>query len=304
MTVRSAIRAAFLLFALFAAAAAPAQRVSSARIGENIDWSYAREPTPVRYRVGEVELTIGGEPDRESPDLILPVLTVAMPGFAPVRVEGVPTAGMFEHRVTVGRWDAGRPFVQFQSFSGGAHCCNQVQIVYPEKDRLRLVELGEWDGGVRDDLPTDVDGDGRLDFEFVDNAFLYTFASYAESWAPPVVIDVVDGEVVDVSAEPRFRRVYEAFLPRVREACAGRDDGASPNGACPAYVAAAARLGRFDEAWADMLRAYDRDSEWPLPPGCKVASRDEPCPEGQEIPFDSYPDALRQFLVEQGYIHT
>jgi hypothetical protein len=47
--------------------------------------------------------------------------------------------------------------------------------------------------------------------------------------------------------------------------------------------AAAARGGRFDEAWAEMLREYDRDDRSSLPEGCRLAGRDEDCPEASEI---------------------
>ena len=71
---------------------------------------------------------------------------------------------------------------------------------------------------------------------------------------------------------------------------------------CAAYVASAARLGRFDQAWSEMLRAYDRNSNWPLPGDCRVALVDYRCPEGQRTEYADYPEALRAFLVQQGYI--
>jgi hypothetical protein len=276
--------------------------VRTVPVGTNIDWSYAQNRDPVRYRSGGVDLTLRGRPDADSPDLIRPILTVAVPGFAPVQAEGADTPESFDHRVTVGRWDAERPYVLFQSYSGGAHCCTQVQVIYPEDGRLQVVDLGEWDSGYWDDLPTDRNGDGRLDFEFVDNGFLYAFASYAESSAPPLIINVVGGRAVDVSRHPGFRPLYERAMAAERQACLHPQDGRSPNGACAAFVAAAARVGRFDRAWAEMLQDYDRDSDWELPSSCRAALVDYRCPEGQEVTFDNYPDALRFFLVEHGYL--
>ena len=290
----------FLLLAPAASQAAPAVRTVAE--GANIDWSFEHGPNPARYRVGQVALTLHGRRDPQSPDLIVPVLAVAMPGLAPVQAEGAATTAGYEHRVTVSRWDSTRLFILFQSFSGGAHCCNQVQIVYPEGGRLRLVDLGEWDGDYFDTLPTDRNGDGRIDFVFVDNAFLYAFASYAESWAPPHIVDVVDGRAVDVSADPGFRPLYAAEMARERQACIFPEDGLARNGACAAYVASAARVGQFDKAWAEMLGAYDRQSDWPLPADCRVALVDSQCPQGQAIEYANYPDALRAFLVRGGYI--
>jgi len=290
--------AALLAFA----PAARAQPVRTVAEGTNIDWSYEHHPRPVQYRVGDVDLTISGRPDPEYPDSVTPILRVAMPGLDPVELEGSPTSPTFEHRVTVGRWDAQRPFVLFQSFSGGAHCCNMVQVVYPEHGRLDRVELGEWDGDYWDDLPTDRNGDGAVDFVQVDNAFLYAFTSYADSWAPPQVMNIVGGVPVDVSTDPGFRPLFEAAAVRQREACVHPQDEAVANGACAAYVASAARIGRFDAAWAEMLQAYDRNFEWTLPTGCKSALVDLQCPQGQEIEYGDYPAALRAFLVDLGYI--
>jgi hypothetical protein len=280
-----------------------ADRLREVAVGTNIDWSHARDGD-ARYRVGDVELGVQGRPDRDMPDLVTPVVTVRMPGRPPVEVEGSPTSPSFDHRVGVGRWDASRRYVLFQSFTGGAHCCNAIRLVLPEGDRLRVFDLGEWDGGPADELPTDRDGDGAIDFVFADNAFLYAFASYAESFAPPKVMNLVGGELVDVSARPGFRPLFEAAMTEARAGCVtpggARFEGMSPNGACAAYVAAAARVGRFDEAWAEMLRSYDRDFQWDLPTGCRTPA--VPCADGDVIRYADYPEALRRFLIEQGYI--
>lgn len=290
-----------LLIPFEAAALAQKGQVREVPVGSNIDWSYDRDGSPARFRAGEVDLTFEGRTDPESPDLVQALLTVEMPGAPPALVEGQMTPGSFDHRAAVGRAPDRSPFVLFQSFSGGAHCCTEFTLVRPSGSRLEVTSLGEWDGGPLDTLPTDVDGDGELDFVFVDNAFLYTFASYAESSAPPQILNVVDGERVNVSDRPGFRRLFEEAAARDRQTCL-HPEGAAPNGACAAYVASAARIGRFDEAWAEMLRAYDRNSDWELPTGCRSKDVTMSCPEADIIRFDNYPDALRNFLAEGGYI--
>ena len=300
MPLRLAILAGlWLAFATPALAAPPARDVP---VGTHIDWSNADEGSPAVYRSGGYTLTIQGEPDADMPEFIVPVLTVEFPGHAPMRVEGSLSSHTFDHRVTVGRWDAERPYVLFQSFSGGAHCCNLMQAVYPENGELRRVDFGEWDGGYQDELPTDRNGDGRLDFVFLDNGFLYAFTSYADSWAPPLIMNVVGDEAVNVSTDPSFRPLFAEAMARQRRACRNPGDGLTPNGACAAYVGSAARLGEFDRAWAEMLLSYDRNFEWPLPPSCPVAWVGAECPDGQLIEYDNFPDALRGFLVELGYI--
>ncbi|WP_426039934.1 hypothetical protein, partial [Brevundimonas sp. DC300-4] len=168
-------------------------------------------------------------------------------------------------------WDAGAEFavvqldaskpdrqVLFSSFSGGAHCCTSLTLLEVENGAWRVTELGQWDGDTPT-LPLDVDGDGVKEFLFGDQSFLYTFDSYAGSWAPTVVMSFGDGQVRDVSAQARFRSVYQRQLAEMRQACRER-----ANGACAAYVATAARVGQLDQAWAFMLRSGAVICGWPL----------------------------------------
>ena len=108
-----------VLAGLTLALSAPAatQSARTVEVGSHIDWSYEQNRLPVRYRAGDAQLTIEGRPESDSPDLIVPVLTVAMPGLSSVEVEGAPTSATMEHRVSVGRWDADRLYVQI----GRAH---------------------------------------------------------------------------------------------------------------------------------------------------------------------------------------
>lgn len=184
--------------------------------------------------------------------------------------------------------------VLISAFSGGAHCCSDLTMHESRNGQWRSVELGSWDGDTPS-MPADLDGDGIKEFQFVDQAFLYAFASYADSWAPPLIHKVVNGQVEDVSTSPAFRAVFEAALIESREACLERS-----NGACAAYVAAAARIGRLDTAWEDMLGAYDQASEWTLPTACRVRTAGE-CPVGADLIFSTYPEALQWFLGEHGY---
>ena len=290
------------LVASFSTGEAQAQRAQTLQPGHYADWSAQRQPRGAVYRSGNLTLTIRNEPDPEMTDLARPALTVTMPGAAPVKLYGSSTFAEQDHRVSVGRWSAdGTPYVFFESFSGGAHCCTSWQVVVPQQGRLVSYDLGEWDSGYEDNVPKDEDGDGVVDFIQRDNSFLYTFSSYAGSFAPPAILNVVDGQVTDVSTRPSFRRLYEEFLGEARTACnSGETDR---NGACAGYVAAAARLGRFDEAWGDMLQHYDRTADWPLPSGCRVTpAAGSECPDDQKVEYESFPDSLRNFLEEEHYI--
>ncbi len=273
-------------------------RVITARPGTMLTWSRERHPRPVTYRIGEVTLSVTSIADE---GLFAPLLTVRHGRFRAV-LRGASTPPGYEHKFGVGTLDRrGTRFVYFESFTGGAHCCNEVQAAVIGSRGIRIVRIGIFDGGPTDVFPRDLDGDGTVDFVQQDDTFLYTFSSYAGSMAPPKILNVVGGRAVDVSARPGFRPLFRRAMNRARPNCEQGDS--ERNGACAGYVAAAARAGQFEAAWAVMLRSYDRDSGWDLPPGCRVRvdARGE-CPGGAVIRYTSYPDALRAFLVLQGYI--
>jgi hypothetical protein len=160
--------------------------------------------------------------------------------------------------------------------------------------------LGSWDG---DDIPipTDISGDGTTDFVMRDNSFLYAFASYASSYAPPKVLNVVGGKIIDVSKHPAFRKLNDKEMNEAGEVCRHGASGDQRNGACAAYVAMAARVGKLNQAWQNMLAGYDARSNWDFPTGCRIKTNDA-CPVGLEIQFKSYPESLLYFLKESGYI--
>lgn len=280
-----------------ATAQSPSSPIAIA-LGTQVDWSFERHPRPVRYRAGDITLTVSGIRDG---DMVGPRIVIAAPGRPPATMTGSISFRSMDHKIGVGLFDRnGTRFVQLQSFTGGAHCCNAIQIALVEQGRIRVVELGAWDGEPGD-MPRDVDEDGLVDFVQRDDSFLYTFTFYAASLSPPAVLNIVDGRVVDVSDRPGFRPLFQAFVNDARSYCLAPQSG-EPNGACAAYVAAAARIGQFDAAWARMLRAYNRTSDWELPTGCRVDVGNAECPPASVIRFRTYPEALRHFLVGRGYI--
>lgn len=186
------------------------------------------------------------------------------------------------------------PLILVTSFSGGAHCCSSLTALEVRDGAWRQHELGSWDGD-SPSLPADLDNDGAKEFQFVDQAFLYAFTSYADSWAPPEIYRLTNGRLRDVSTEPGFRPLFQKAAADAREACLQNS-----NGACAAYVASAARLGRLDEAWSVMLRSYDQQTEWTYPTACRVRTASA-CPEDAVLKFGSYPEALQWFIGEQGY---
>lgn len=301
--IRIALAAAIVALAIPPVDAQPRQgRVREVAVGSQVDWSGEANPQPVRYRFGDITVGVSPRVDPEFGDLVAPVVTIEVPGRAPVVLEGADTRSSYEHKIGVGRFDRnGTRFLYLQSFTGGAHCCNAIQVaLIPAQGAVSVVELGDWDGGPEEEMPKDEDGDGIVDFVQRDNRFLYAFSSYAGSLAPPQILNIVDGQVVDVSARPSFRRFFVEAMADGREGCR---EGFEHNGACAGYVAAAARAGQFDEAWRYMLSHYERSSTWGTEDACRVeVDNPDACPADRRVSFSGYPDALRYYLAEWGYL--
>ncbi|MDE2595997.1 MAG: hypothetical protein KGL44_03870 [Sphingomonadales bacterium] len=191
------------------------------------------------------------------------------------------------------------PVVILEGYSGGMHCCATFQMVATVDGKARMLALPGIDGDLDDAFPKDIDGDGTADIVRADDSFLYAFASYAASWAVPAVYNLRGGALVDVSAEPRFARLYGTFAAQTRRYCA-KSDEAGNSGACASYAAAMARQGKAEEGIAFAV-AHVRQADW-LPEPCTVALVDDACPEGKSRSFSGFEQALRWFLKEHGYI--
>lgn len=265
-------------------------------VGETLEWSADKNLVPLQRQAGPYELEISR---RDEDEFAAPVLKLTAGGQS-VTLEGEMASTGFTNRISlISNRSGAVPVVMLQSYSGGAHCCNHVQLAGYSSGKLKVVDLGSWDG---DELgiPRDVNQDGLVDFVMRDNRFLYAFSSYAESYAPPQILNVLGGKVVDVSRHPAFATLYGKEMKEAGEVCQS-GNGSGANGACPAFVAAAARLGKLDQAWRQMIAAYDASVDWTLPTGCWV-SDEQGCPPGQEITYKSYPEALHAFLVRTGYV--
>jgi len=268
--------------------------------GRTVEWTFAAHPAPVQYRSGDLTITIRGVRTREDKNMIEPHVTVARPGRRPQVIRSIAATPVMPAGLSVGRLEAsGARFVMWQAYTGGAHCCFDIQLILPDEPGSAIVALGSFDMEMMAQVPSDVDGDGRTDFVLRDNRFNYTFASYAGSFAPPQILNVVNGRRVDVSAAPRYRRLFLEAMNETRENCLS--SSGDRNGACASWMAAAARAGQFERAWAEMLPAYERGTDWIYPTGCRVTPGPQGCPEDQTIRHD-FPTALRLFLRRNGYL--
>jgi hypothetical protein len=227
-----------------------------------------------------------------------PVVTVFAGGTEVAKLEG-DSGGFADPPVSVqiAELDPGNPNpeVVVSFYTGGAHCCSDTSLVTssPDGSTWKTVDVGEFDGGPL--LATDLDGDGRYEFETRDNAFLYTFGCYACSEAPLEVLAIENGAVKNVTSEERFKPTHEAWLKTM----IGNVPDEDVNGFLAGYVGEKILLGEGKQAWDLMLAYYDKASDWGLEVCDQPLNQDGECPE-QEVKL-TFPDALERMLKENGY---
>ncbi len=280
-----------------AAAPAAAQRAPRAvPVGRMIEFDQQRDGMSRTYVSGGLTITISA---RGPADARRPVIRIVAPNGAVLQQPGQQGLTNVTARFGVGRVDptVAGPQVIFSSFSGGAHCCQGVMVFQLVGRTWRVIELGDFDSDPTWTFPRDINGDGTPDLVGVDESFNYAFDSYAASLAPPKIYNLVGGRLIDVSANPGFRPVFQERLGEARQGCEQHS-----NGACAGFVAIAARLGRGAWAWPIFLRSYDQTSDWTWPTSCRIrVRRGATCPESQIIRFPDMPSALSHFLQEEGY---
>jgi hypothetical protein len=264
-----------------------------------IAWDAARDGARKTYRVGALTLTFSA--GRSNADGTPPVLTVDSPKFGRTSVAGAASDSPLTATAVIAPLDpeAGGPSVIFHSPTGEAHGGTHLDILDPVGGRWRRVNAGDWSGDFTVNPQRAANGGAYL--QLYDEAFHYAFACYACAGVPPRIFTLVGGRWSDASADPLYAPVFRAAAAEDKKDCDG-GDGGGQNGACALYVAEAARIGQFDPAWAYMLAHYDKTDRWDWPTRCTVPRVADACPKGREIVFKTYPEALRNFLAEHGYI--
>jgi hypothetical protein len=249
---------------------------------------------PQSYVVGQLALTWRTAPSPIND--VQPVLEITGPGAARYRFApgaGIRTSAYFG----VGLVDpkGGPDQVLVSTDTGGAHCCTQIDLLEQRGGLWTRVKVGTWDSDPSKPFPVDVDGDAVPDLVMTDNRFLYTFASYAGSSAPPQIINVIAGKVADVSRAPRYRVIFQADMDKAKAGCLAHN-----NGACAAFVADAKVLGVNDWAWPIMIANFDPTAT-DLYSRCAVATIKGECPPGHDVKPINFPQSLAWFLTDTGY---
>lgn len=249
------------------------------------------------YRIGEVSMTfsLDGDTAEEMATARGLRVTFRAPGVEPGAYHLPDSAP----RATfgVGSLDPRRPGPQvlLVANTGGAHCCNALVLVTPDRGRWRMEFLTHLDGDPIETWPKDADGDGWPEIVTYDNGFLYAFCGYPCSFPPPIVYQLENGRIIDVSQRRAFRKIFQKQMEEMTPLCRRH-----VNAACASMVAASIRLGRRKQAWKVMLANHDPDDRGHFYRGCRVALTGG-CPPGQDFVFEHFPDALTDILKLGGY---
>lgn len=234
--------------------------------------------------------------------LMAPQLQVRVGSRLVGRLEGLATAGPPGAIVQIAEMDPANPFpeVLLSSFSGGAHCCRRTQVLRADAGgrHWRERSLGPFNGGpAAAEDPLD---DGRFRLVDADNRFLYRFGCYACGTTPVRVWELQGEGFVDVSHQSAFLPLHRRWLAD-QEAWFALADPPDANAFLAGYVASKALVGELEDGWQRMLRHYDRRSRWGLRLCDGGRDADGICL-GRERPARSFPEALRSFLVDSGYL--
>ena len=273
---------------------------TNAQLTKTIDFSETGGAVTLSYNDAEVTL----QPIAEDDDLIDVHAAIGISDFQSIIVsEGGGTSPYFKRWIGIGKLSSSEPTTSIilQGYSGGAHCCATLRVVTPVGGQLKILEFEPIDGEGGSQFPEDIDGDGNVDFVRQDDRFRYQFSSGAGSQSPPLIFNIYKGNLVDVTSEPGFVPLWTEYASRMRAMCADRSDP-DRNGACAAYVAASARLGKFATAMKDTEALVTSTEGLQLPTGCRLPEVEGVCPAGMEREFYTFGDALRWFLKKNGYI--
>ncbi|MFZ5748679.1 MAG: hypothetical protein ACOY45_13620 [Pseudomonadota bacterium] len=245
-------------------------------------------------------------------------LTIAPAGLPPFKAEVNEAAGTYRIAIVrLNRADA-RPGLVVETDPNGSGGGQTYTIFAPRGDGYARVMLGYTDDPRRGgrpgtdfrsflkDYPRDLDGDGNVDFVLRDGRFQGSpWGCHACEALPPMVLTLRDGKPVDISAEPAFAPLFEADLKRVRAQCLARRPDTEPD--CVAYLADAARLGRFGAAWRDVTARQARHRFAMVWQGCTVPIPERyprTCPAGRETHYRSFSESARGFLASARYFDS
>ena len=225
----------------------------------------------------------------------IPVFVIETLSGEVLRFEGEPSYFSFlPVSLTIAHLDPSTdlPEVLATSYTGGAHCCERVQIAALQPNgSWSMSEFGSFDGGY---ALVDPDGNGVGEIEIADQSFLYTFDCYACSLPPPRFFRIEDGAVVDVSDDPALRPAYEEELSRFELTAEQHNQP----GFLAGWAGMRARLGEGEAALATIADVYSGEERFSI---CTTGGSTYDCAP-QDLQDMTFVEFLRFHLIEQGYL--
>jgi hypothetical protein len=175
------------------------------------------------------------------------------------------------------------PTVLLGLFTGGAHCCSVVRA-WPATRGAEPVDDNVGNGGV-DAAQTP----GGAELVTTDNAFYYSFASFAASGAPVLVQSFAGGRFVNVTPQhlDLVRLDADRWLAAFYETLVPSPNSLGGLGVLAAWAGDECTLAVPGEPWATLAK-FQAQGELTGPPGAG--------PTGQ-----AFVDQLRTFLSQHGY---
>ncbi|MFQ4139402.1 hypothetical protein PGN35_024105 [Nodosilinea sp. PGN35] len=209
-----------------------------------------------------------------------------------LKLSATDTAAMFAGIELIDLDSDGTAEVVVQTFTGGAHCCMAYTTYTWQDEQFTPIYFSYLDGGGGEFK--DINGDGLMEFVTFDNAFFYSFSSYAGSYPPSVVLTYENGAYRDTT--PQFTNYLEDIAAGMRFTVEDPEfaDRGDKNGVLAGYVAQNIRVGRYREAWLFMLSHYDRTDDW----GLYTYTDDGEATQT----YADFPTALYAFLQDLGYL--
>lgn len=278
----------------------------SPAIGQVLKMDYENNRMSGSLRSGSVEVSTQQQRriNEGGSNVLQPLVVVRVDGRKVGRLVGAEKWGSPDAVVQIAEMDPSNPYpeVLLSSFTGGAHCCNQIKVLTSDRSgqQWREVKLGPFDGAASP--AEDPLRNGRYLIVDVDNRFLYRFACYACSTAPARIWQLEGEEFLDVSRRLEFKPLHQRNLQRMAEWFQQKNPE-SPNSFLAGYVANKVLVGEPYDGWDRMTQRYDASSDWGLRE-CKGEMDDNGKCLVREIVYSSFPEALRAFLVDTGYIKS
>ena len=253
---------------------------------------------------GRVSASFRTRLDNKRPVHETPVVSVSLDGEVVGIMENPAVSGNVYAVMQIEELDLSNPYpeVLFSSFTGGAHCCGTTKVLTsdPSGEIWHEVALGSFDGGPKQ--ATDPLQNGQYVLVTRDNRFHYKFDCYACGIAPTRIQKLEGRNILDVGHRPEYLPIHRKGLLGVEERFSTNEQMIS-NGFLAGYVAMKARVGVFDDGWKKMLVHYDQESDWGLRECLAGYNRNGKCKK-QEVIYQSFPDALRAFLLRTGYLNN